>query len=118
MGMPTGVSLVMGAVNPIVMNNQIYVPFILDILVILLSVITIFQFKNRVLQYKLANLTLLCNVFVTGLFFLLNFFKGNPGDVHFTFGAFLPLIGGLFAFLAGHFIKKDEQLVRSADRIR
>lgn len=113
-----GLSLLEGLKNPDAVSSQIYIPLILDILIILLSVITIFQFKNRILQYKLANLTLLFNVFVTGLFFLLSFFKGNAKDVHFTFGAFLPLVGGAFAFLAGHFIKKDEQLVRSADRIR
>jgi len=113
-----GLSLLEGLKHPDAVSSQIYIPLILDILIILLSFITIFQFKNRILQYKLANLTLLFNVFVTGLFFLLSFFKGNAKDVHFTFGAFLPLVGGAFAFLAGHFIKKDEQLVRSADRIR
>ncbi len=113
-----GLSLIEGLKHGDVISSQIYFPLILDILVILLSFITIFQFKNRILQYKLANLTVLLSVFVTGLFFLLNFFKGDVANVHFTFGAFLPLIGAAFAFLAGHFIKKDEQLVRSADRIR
>lgn len=118
LGATSGLSLLEGLKHPDAISSQIYFPLILNILVILLSFITIFQFKNRPLQYKLANLTLLCNVFVTGLFFLLTFFKGNAEDVHFTVGAFLPLVGGAFPFLAGHFIKKDEQLVRSADRIR
>lgn len=113
-----GLSLVEGLKHPEAVNSQIYFPFILNCLVIILSFVTIFQFKNRILQYKLANLTLLFSVFVTGLFFLLNFFDHKPEGLHFTFGAFLPIIGGAFAFLAAHFIKKDEQLVRSADRIR
>lgn len=113
-----GFSLLEGLKHPEVVNSQIYFPFVLDCLVIILAFVTIFQFKNRVLQYKLANLTLLCSVFVTGLFFLLNFFDQTPIGLHFTFGAFLPLIAAVFAFLAAHFIKKDEQLVRSADRIR
>lgn len=113
-----GLSLAEGLKHQEVVNSQIYFPFILNCLVIILSLVTIFQFKNRILQFKLANLTLLICVFVTGLFFLLNFFNHKPDGLHFTFGAFLPIIGGAFAFLAGHFIKKDEQLVRSADRIR
>lgn len=98
------------------LNNQVFFPLILNVLVLILSVITIFLYKNRVFQYKLASGLILLNVFITGLFFLLTY-TDTPG-VHFTFGAFLPIIGGAFAFLAGHFIKKDEQLVRSADRIR
>ncbi len=113
-----GLSLVSGLKHPEAINHQIYFPFILNCLVIVLSLLTIFLFKNRVLQYKLANLALLLSSFVTGLFFLLNFFVDSPVSMDFTFGAFLPIIGGAFAFLASHFIKKDEQLVRSADRIR
>ena len=115
---PVGLSLLDGLKHPEAVSSQIYFPLILNCLVILFSFITIFQFKKRVLQYKLANLTLLFSVFVTGLFFLLDFFNQKPEGLHFSFGAFLPIVGGAFAFLAGHFIKKDELLVRSADRIR
>ncbi len=76
------------------------------------------MYKNRVLQYKLANLLVVFNVFMTGLFFLLNYINVPAENVSFAIGAFLPLISAGFAFLAAHFIKKDEQLVRSADRIR
>jgi glucan phosphoethanolaminetransferase (alkaline phosphatase superfamily) len=113
-----GLSLVEGLKHPEAVNKQIYFPLILNCLVIVVSLVTIFQFKNRVLQYKLANLALLFSIFVTGLFFLLNFFDGNAAGVHFTFGAFLPIVGGGFAFLAAVFIKKDEQLVRNSNRIR
>lgn len=102
-----------------IMNSSIYAPMILNFLVIILSFITIFQFKKRVLQYKLANLVALLNVFVVGLFFLLSFTKeGVTGTINFSIGAFLPVLGIILAFLAAHFIKKDELLVRSADRIR
>ncbi len=113
-----GLSLVEGLKHPEAVNKQIYFPLILNCLVIVLSLITIFQYKNRVLQYKLANLALLFSIFVTGLFFLLDFFEGSVEGVHFTFGAFLPILAGAFSFLAAVFIKKDEQLVRSSDRIR
>lgn len=102
-----------------IMDSTIYYPMVLNFLAILLSIFTIFQFKNRVLQYKLSNVLALLNVFITGLFFLLAYTKvGTVENIHFTFGAFLPIIGVFFAFLAAHFIKKDEQLVRNSDRIR
>lgn len=99
-----------------VISSNIYYPIILNILVIVLSISVIFLYKNRILQYKLANLLILLNVFIIGLLFLLPYAK--EGSINYEFGAFLPIIGAIFAFLAGHFIKKDEQLVRSSDRIR
>jgi len=100
-------------------NSNIYFPMILNGLVLVLSVIIIFLFKNRVMQFKLTNLIILFNVMILGLFFLLDFVVLEVGrTISFQFGAFLPIISIVFAYLASHFIKKDEQLVRSADRIR
>ncbi|MES2514968.1 MAG: DUF4293 domain-containing protein [Bacteroidota bacterium] len=102
-----------------IISNNIYAPMIINNLVMVLSVAVIFLYRNRVLQYKLANLLILFNVFITGLFFLLPFVNVSPaGIINYSFGSFLPLVSAVFAFLAAHFIKKDEQLVRSADRIR
>jgi uncharacterized membrane protein len=106
------------AISSISVTSHIYYPFILNVLVLILSFVTIFLFKNRVLQYKLANGLVLLNIFIMGLFFLLSFLNIPVDKSAFSFGAFLPVIGAAFAFLAAHFIKKDEQLVRSADRIR
>lgn len=109
--------------SPSAANSNIMFPIILNIIVILLSLFTIFKFKNRPLQYKLSNLLILLNVFIIGLFFLLPFVdithtNNVAPKITYKIGAFLPILGAGFAFLAAHFIKKDEQLVRSADRIR
>lgn len=102
-----------------VMDTNIYIAMTLNIIVIIVTGATIFLYKNRVLQYKLANLVMLFNVFIVGLFFIFSYIKeGTVGTVSYQFGAFLPIISAIFAYLAAHFIKKDEQLVRSADRIR
>jgi hypothetical protein len=105
--------------SPGVMNTYIYAPMALDLLVLLLSIICIFLYKNRPLQYKIANLLMLLNVFIIGLFFLVSYVKETAGgEISYSIGSSLPVIGILLAFLAANFIKKDEQLVRSADRIR
>lgn len=100
-------------------NNNIYIPLVFDILSLVASIFIIFQFKKRVLQYKLSVFLTLLNTIVAGLFFLLPYVKEETIEgIHFSIGAFLPIIGIVCAFLAAHFIKKDEELVRSADRIR
>lgn len=105
--------------SPEVMNTYIYIPMALDILVLLLSLVCIFLYKNRPLQYKIANLLMLLNIFIIGLFFLVTYIKeGVTGELSYSLGSSLPVIGIILAFLAANFIKKDEQLVRSADRIR
>lgn len=96
--------------------SNAYYLMILNNMVILLSIITIFLFKKRTVQFKLSNLLVLLNVFIIGLSFLLNF--ENQLVIKTTFWAFFPIIGAVFSFFAAHFIKKDELLVRSADRIR
>ncbi|MBI3521250.1 MAG: DUF4293 domain-containing protein [Bacteroidetes bacterium] len=96
-----------------------YIVMALNTIILILSLIIIFLYKNRIFQYKLANLLMVLNVLIVGLFFILSYIKeGTPGTVSYQFGAFLPIISAVFSFLAAHFIKKDEQLVRSADRIR
>lgn len=102
-----------------IIGANIYVAMGLNIVVLILSAALIFLYKNRVLQYKLTNLLMVFNVFIVGLFFIFSHVKeGAQGTISYQFGSFLPLISAVFAFLAAHFIKKDEQLVRSADRIR
>lgn len=112
------VDLLTGFKTPSITSN-IYFPLIFNIIILILSVIIIFLYKNRVLQYKLANLLVVFNMFLVGLFFILSYTKeSGPEAISYQFGSFLPLISAIFAYLAAHFIKKDEQLVRSADRIR
>lgn len=101
-----------------VISSDIYYTLILNIIILALTLGVIFLYKNRVLQFKLANLIALFNVILVGLFFLLSFTKLGMGSISYQIGAFLPLVSAVLAYLAAHFIKKDEQLVRSADRIR
>ncbi|MDF2448180.1 MAG: conserved rane protein of unknown function [Bacteroidota bacterium] len=101
------------------LTSNIYFPMILNTLVLIISVATIFLYKKRVYQFKLANLLVLFNVMILGLFFLLDFAIMEQGSLlSYQVGAFLPVISIIFSYFASHFIKRDEQMVRSADRIR
>ena len=82
-----------------------------------LSVFAIFQFKNRKRQQLIAYVA---RLMITIAFLLVVFLHKEEGveERAFGIGLFLFFIPYLALFLAGYFVKKDEKLVKSADRIR
>ena len=91
-----------------------------------LSVVTIFLYKKRKLQITMCKLNLLLylgvifTVFYSGekVLEILEINLGLEGELHYKLGAILPIVSVILVFLATRAIKKDEDLVRSADRIR
>jgi len=83
-----------------------------------LSFLTIMLFKNRKLQIKLGWLNILLNILILG--FLLYYLLILPGESFSEKGIliFVPIIPIVLSFVANHFIKKDEKLVKSIDRFR
>jgi len=86
---------------------------------LLLTLIAIFLFKNRKLQFVLGRLNILINFFAIGFFVYtaLNL----PGEMQISekgIGGLIPLISIVFLALANKAIKKDEDLVKSVDRFR
>ena len=89
--------------------------------IMLVTVITTFQYKNRLLQIKLGKLNILLHVALTMLvFFFIDALRGQVIGAEFTYGAavLFPVISLIFILMAIKAIKKDEALVRSADRFR
>ena len=78
-----------------------------------LSVFAIFQFRNRKRQQLIASAA---RLMITIAFFFIVFSYREERD--FGIGLFLFFIPYLTLFLAGYFVKKDEKLVKSADRVR
>lgn len=102
-------------------HGVIYIALLI-ILIIGLSIFSITRFKNRSLQLKLGlgNSVLLVLVVVA---YYVVIGKGKTmiaqdAVAHFDPGFYLPLIAIVFNFLANHFIKKDDNLVKSVDRLR
>ncbi len=94
----------------------IIVPF-----VALLSFATIFLYKKRKIQLKLIKFNLLLNIILIALYFF--YYINSIEEITFAnadylTGSFFPLISLLFFILAFRAIRKDEKLVRSADRLR
>ena len=77
-----------------------------------LSIFSIFQFKNRGIQLIINQVS---KLFISIAFIIIIF---QRGELNFAIGLFLFIIPYLLNILANYFIKKDEKLVKSADRIR
>lgn len=107
-------------------NSLGFVPIgFIAILVGLLALATIFLFKNRSLQIKLSklNLLLISLLLVACVFFTeIIIDKDSPvfkdAIINYQFAVALPVLALICNYLAVHFIKKDDKLVRSADRLR
>jgi len=99
-------------------SNGIFV--LLNSLTGLFALAIIFLYKNRNLQIRLSNLAMLITcVFIGTIFYFADHAKTNVESiVHYSAGCYFPLIQLVFTFLAMRAIKKDELLVRSADRLR
>jgi hypothetical protein len=85
----------------------------------LLALIAIFLFKNRKLQFVFGRIIILINLFLLGLLIYLSLnLSGEASVSEKGIGMFLPVLAILFIVLANKAIKKDEDLVKSVDRLR
>ena len=84
-----------------------------------LSLITIFMFNNRKFQFVLGRLNIILNFILLGLFVYQ--LQKSPGESNISengVGILLPIFSIVFLVLANKAIKKDEDLVKSVDRLR
>jgi len=93
---------------------------VLQVIICCLVLLTVFQYKNRTLQVKINYLTILLNVLlVGGIFYFASLIEKQTGAVaDYGFGGIFPLVSIVLIFLANYGVKKDEKLIRSADRLR
>lgn len=94
----------------------------LNVLIVVLMLVAIFMFRKRMRQLVLTRLiALLLLVFIVLEAVLIGESRAllsKPVTDSFGIGAFLPLISLVLVMMAARGIKKDEELVRSADRLR
>jgi ABC-type polysaccharide transport system permease subunit len=84
-----------------------------------LSVVSIITFKKRQNQFVMGRLNIILNLFLLGLFvYRLLMVSGETSVSEKGIGMFLPIVAIVFLVLANKAIKKDEDLVKSVDRLR
>jgi len=86
----------------------------------IISLITIFKFKNRILQLRLCiiNILLLIASLALAYYFIAFAFTDFQDTVRYGIVALMPVLAAIFSFLAYKGIQKDEKLIKSIDRIR
>ncbi len=84
----------------------------------LVALIEIFMYKNRMLQMMMSVINSFIMMITIGLmaYFIYELQKSTPGK--FEPGSFTLAMAMFMNILARRFIQKDENLVRSVDRIR
>lgn len=86
----------------------------------LLALITIFLYKNRVLQIRLCvfNAVLMLGFYALFAFYTLNFKADLQAELMVKIALSFPLIALILNYLAIRSIGADEMLVRSLNRLR
>lgn len=107
-----------------------YVAFSL-VLCSILALVALFSYKNRIRQMRIVSMTMI--VFLITLLLMLwvcpdiifkkhfaskGVFETGANAFQFNYWILIFVVQALGLFLANRFIKKDEALVRSADRLR
>ncbi|WP_396168920.1 DUF4293 domain-containing protein [Flavobacterium sp.] len=100
------------------MQNQLYV--VIFGLSTTLSILSIFSYKKRQNQFVMGRLNIILNLILLGLFVYRSLnLSGETATVSEKgIGMFLPIVAIVLLVLANKAIKKDEDLVKSVDRLR
>ncbi|MEL1254003.1 DUF4293 domain-containing protein [Flavobacterium sp. DGU38] len=101
------------------MESQLYT--VLLALSTMLTIISIISYKKRQNQFVMGRLNIILNLILLGLFVYrsLNLSGETVNAVSEKgIGMFLPIVAIVLLVLANKAIKKDEDLVKSVDRLR
>ena len=101
----------------IVKNELLFLGLIFGSIV--LTIISILNFKKRKLQFVLNRLNIILNFVLLGIFVYRSLILAGETLVSEKgIGVLLPIISVVFLVLANKAIKRDEDLVKSVDRLR
>ena len=84
----------------------------------LIWLVNIFMFKNRIMQIRLSTLAILLVVIGGGYGGFLLGQDSAQAQMAIAAGIALPIAAMFFGLMANRYIKADENLVRSSDRLR
>lgn len=103
----------------VVLSDTIPVINIGAIALVIIGALSIFSFKNRKRQILLNTISIIINALLIGVlaYWLLNL----SGGIHFPekgIEPIFPLIAVICLLIANIYIRKDERLVKSVDRLR
>lgn len=111
--------VVLGEDGSIIMERNEPLVFGLIFVSIALAIISILSFKKRQLQFVLNRLNIISDFVLLGVFvYRLLTLSGETIVSEKGIGVLFPIISIVFLVLANKAIKRDEDLVKSVDRLR
>lgn len=116
-----GTTITLSGINADMQNNALNLVLSVLLLVVpLLSFVLIFLYKKRKLQIRLTLLLLLLIVLLIGVagYYVFRITGNSDTDIVFNYKLILPVLMLIFIFFAYKGIRKDEEIVRSYDRLR
>ena len=125
------VVILLGAVVPFFLNlwsdaagkeifadNEVFVSIAFYVVAVL-GLVAIVLFKNRQNQFVVNRLNMILNLFLLGFFVYRSLnLSGETVVSEKGIGMLIPVFSIVFLVLANRAIKKDEDLVKSVDRLR
>lgn len=103
----------------VIISESLPVLNVLCVILVLIGLLSLFSYKNRKRQILLNNISIIINVLLVGIliYWLLNL-SGGIQIPEKGIEPIFPLIAIVCLFIANMYIKKDERLVKSVDRLR
>ncbi|WP_213277757.1 DUF4293 family protein [Chryseobacterium indologenes] len=103
----------------VVISDSIPLLNISSIVLVIVGALSIFSFKNRKRQILLNTISIIINVLLIGVlaYWLLNL-SGGIQIPEKGIEPIFPLIAVICLLIANMYIRKDERLVKSVDRLR
>ncbi|WP_374458474.1 DUF4293 family protein [Chryseobacterium taeanense] len=103
----------------VILSDHFPILNIACVILVLVGLLSVFSYKNRKRQILLNNISIIINVLLVGVltYWLLNL----SGGIQFPEKGIEPifsLIAIVCLLIANTYIKKDERLVKSVDRLR
>ncbi len=100
-------------------NNLVPLAVIIA-LIIIVAISAVFFFRKRKLQMKLTVLLIILELVFAGalVYYAISVMNGFQAEITLNYKMFLPVIMIILSVLAYRGIRKDEDLVRSYDRLR
>jgi hypothetical protein len=97
-----------------------WLSLVLAIIIMILTLHMILQFRKRLYQIKIGKILILIHLItvVSTFFYLDNVKVIAQGTFSYGIAIIFPLISMLLVLMANRAIRRDENLVRSADRLR
>lgn len=97
-----------------------YSLWIFNAVTIFIAFVTIFLYKNRILQMRICMYNFILLLGLQGVIAYTVYATASnlKAEVFLQYAAVLPVVAAILHLIAFKYIKRDEELVKAADRIR